>query len=118
MVVNFVIDAFQKGRFEEFMNEYLITLVPKQEGPETIAQFRPVALCNVITNLITKIVENRLKPLMKNLVSLSQSSFVSNRHASDNIIIVQELIHSMKRKTRKKGIMAIKVDLENAYDRI
>lgn len=55
---------------------------------------------------------------MQKQVGINQASFISKRHTSDNIIIVQELIHSMKRKTGKSGCVAIKVDLEKAYDRI
>lgn len=40
------------------------------------------------------------------------------RSTSDNIVIGQEAIHSMKTTRSKKGWMAIKVDLEKAYDRI
>ena len=36
----------------------------------------------------------------------------------DNAIIVQELIHTIGRAKGNKGIMAIKIDLEKAYDRI
>lgn len=36
----------------------------------------------------------------------------------DNFIIVQELIHSIGRTKGKNGLMAIKIDLEKAYDKI
>ena len=36
----------------------------------------------------------------------------------NNIIIVQEIIHSMNNIKGKKGFMAIKADLEKAYDRV
>ena len=36
----------------------------------------------------------------------------------DNAIIVQEIIHTMARKKGKGWVMAIKLDLENAYDRL
>lgn len=40
------------------------------------------------------------------------------RHSGDNIIITQEVVHSMRRKKGKKGWMVIKIDLEKAYDRV
>lgn len=55
---------------------------------------------------------------MSKLIGPCQSSFVPNRQSSDNIIVVQEVFHSMRRKSRAKGWMAIKIDLEKAYDRI
>lgn len=35
---------------------------------------------------------------------------------SDNIAIAQEIFHSMRRKKGPKGWMAVKIDLEKAYD--
>lgn len=53
---------------------------------------------------------------MEDLVSPHQCNFVPNRHNSDNIIIAQEVIHSMRTNRGAKGWMAIKIDLEKAYD--
>lgn len=36
----------------------------------------------------------------------------------DNSIITQEVIHSMPTKKGKKGYLAMKVDLEEAYNRV
>lgn len=55
---------------------------------------------------------------MEDLVSPNQCSFVPKRHSSDNIIIAQEVIHSMRSKKGKTRWMAIKIDLEKAYDRL
>ena len=46
------------------------------------------------------------------------SSFVPRRDVTDNIIVAQEIIHSMRWMKGKRGVMAIKVDLEKAYDRL
>lgn len=37
---------------------------------------------------------------------------------SNNIVIVQEMVHFMKSKTGRKGVMVLKLDLEKAYDRL
>ncbi|KAH9791596.1 putative ribonuclease H protein [Citrus sinensis] len=58
------------------------------------------------------------KALMPILIGPQQTSFVLGRHITDNIVIAQEVIHSMRKKAGKKGFMAIKVDLEKAYDRL
>ena len=65
---------------------------------------------------VTKIVANRLKPLLDHIISPNQCSFIPGRLSSDNIIIAQEVIHSMRNMKGKKGFMAIKIDLEKAYD--
>jgi hypothetical protein len=86
--------------------------------PEYLHQFRPIGLCNVILKALSKVIVGRLQTLMPNLISEVQSSFVPGRQITDNIIVAQEVIHSMRKMKGKKGFMTIKVDLEKAYDRL
>lgn len=60
----------------------------------------------------------RLKPLLDKLISLLQSAFVPGRRSVDNVIVVQELIHSISNKKGKVGFVAVKVDLEKTYDKL
>ena len=46
-----------------------------------------------------------------------QTAFVPRRKGIDNAIIVQEIIHTVGRKSGKMGNMVIKIDLEKAYDK-
>ena len=68
--------------------------------------------------ILTKIIVNRLRLYLEDLISLSQSAFIPKRHAFDNIIITQYLYHCLKHKKRKRGLMLLKIDLEKAYDKI
>lgn len=53
---------------------------------------------NIPMQLIIKnhfqILSNRIKPLLPNLISKNQGGFVPSRHIMDNILIVQEALHS------------------------
>lgn len=60
----------------------------------------------------------RLREYLGSIVSPNQASFVPGKHIHDNIIIAQELIHSMDKLKRSRKFMLVKVDLEKAYDRI
>ncbi|PKI72044.1 hypothetical protein CRG98_007590 [Punica granatum] len=55
---------------------------------------------------------------MAELVSPNQVSFIPGRDIHDNIVVAQELVHCMHRMNGNKQFMAIKVDLEKAYDRL
>ena len=44
--------------------------------------------------------------------------FVPSRRGLDNVIIAQEIIHALTLKKGNMGFMAIKIDLEKAYDRL
>ncbi|XP_031124258.1 uncharacterized protein LOC116026974 [Ipomoea triloba] len=115
---NLVKDAYNTGALPVGVNDNLLVLIPKVNSPETIKQFRPISLCNVTCKLVTKTITNRLKAVLPKLVRPFQSSFVPGKQISDNILVYQEIMHTMRTKKGKTGYMAIKLDLEKAYDRL
>ena len=50
-------------------NATFLTLILKGEGADTIGKFRPIALCNFIYKIVTKVIANRLKSLLPSLIS-------------------------------------------------
>ena len=47
-----------------------------------------------------------------------QTVFVPSRKGIDNIIIAQEIIHSLGKKKGRTGYMVLKIDLEKTYDKL
>ncbi|KAJ0250309.1 Reverse transcriptase domain-containing protein [Hirschfeldia incana] len=117
-VARFVMQFFETGQLPKETNDALVVLIPKVNKPESITQFRPISLCNVLFKIITKAMVGRLKGVMNKLIGPAQSSFIPGRLSADNIVVVQEAVHSMRKKKGKKGWMLLKLDLEKAYDRL
>jgi hypothetical protein len=97
-------------------NSTFLSLIPKDSNPSSFSRFRPISLCNVSYKLITKVIANRIKPLLHKLISPSQSRFIEKRKIIENIILVQEAIHSSKERGDQG--MIIKIDMANAFDRV
>lgn len=117
-VTRFGLEFFESGVLAEGMNDAMLVLIPKVLKPEIIMLFRPISLFNVLFKIITKAMVLRLKKLMLKIIGQAQASFIEGRLSSDNIVIVQEAVHSMRRKKGRSGWMLLKLDLENTYDRI
>lgn len=117
-VCNFVKKAFAEPDSIREVNQTILVLIPKCDNPENLKEMRPISLCNVIYKLITKVIANRLKKHLGKIILPHQCAFIRGRHSSDNIIISQEVIHSMRQMKGRKGFMAIKIDFEKAYDRL
>ncbi|XP_060962265.1 uncharacterized protein LOC115695280 [Cannabis sativa] len=109
---------FITGRMHKGINATNIVLIPKVQNPKRPNHFRPISLCNVVYKVISKIIANRIKPLLPQLICPTQAAFVPGRAIQDNNVIAQEIIHSFNRKKGKEGLFAIKIDLMKAYDKM
>ena len=114
-----VLSSLNSGAILKFINHIFITLIPKMNNPEKVSDFHLISLCNVIYKIVSKVIANRLKPLLNSIISETQSAFTADRLITDNILIAFESLHHMKTNcTGKKGFMALKLDMSKAYDRV
>lgn len=112
-------EFFQKGQILREMNHTNVVLIPKVNNPESMSHFRPISLCRFNYKIVSKVLANRLQPFLHNLITEQQSAFISGRQIHDNVIVAHEVFHFLKRKkTGKKGYLAVKLDLNKAYDSI
>jgi hypothetical protein len=97
-------------------NSTILALIPKEKGANSFNRFRPISLCKIGYKIISKVIASRLKGLLSDLIPENQGGFVQGRQIMDNIILVQEALHSsLKRK--EKGMIA-KLDFANDFDRV
>ena len=80
-------EIFASQKVPKYLNQTLITLVPKQPGPEIVSQYRPIILCNTVYKIISKILVQRLRPLLPSVISPMQATFLEGRRGLDNVII-------------------------------
>lgn len=87
-LVGFIKDFFENNHMDFRVNRTNIVLIPKKDCPETVIDFRPISLCNVLYKLIAKILANRIRPFLGSIISECQNAFVPGRHITDNYVIV------------------------------
>lgn len=117
--VTYMVKDFSKsGALQDIMNDTLLSLIPKLKSPEKVSQLRPISLCNVHYKIVTKVIANRIKEFLDQVIGQEQSSFVPQRQIVDNIVTYQEALHSMRSKKGNVGHMVLKIDLEKAYDKL
>lgn len=92
-------------------------MIPKIENPTTIKDYMPINLANVAYKNISKILAERLKPWLNDIITENQSAFITERLIMDNVLIAYELMHFLHAKNSSNKFMALKLDIAKAFDR-
>ncbi|XP_055962303.1 uncharacterized protein LOC130015686 [Mercurialis annua] len=115
-IIKAVKDFFTTGKMLRQANATIVSLIPKVDNPEIISEFRPIACCNTMYKVISKILAKRMSSILSRIVSSSQSAFVPGRSIADNILLAHELVRNYHRQNGRS--CAMKVDLQKAYDTV
>lgn len=115
-IEKFFDDFFLHSTVPRGNNSSFFTLVPKNNCPELVSDFRPISLINSSFKILLKVLANRISSVIDLLVSNNQSAFVKGRNISDGILITNEIVKDMQNNLCD-GII-IKLDFAKAYDSV
>ncbi|CAN0880643.1 Transposon TX1 uncharacterized 149 kDa protein, partial [Linum grandiflorum] len=113
-----VLEFFRSGRMLRSFNHTWLTLIPKTTDARSMRHLRPIGLCTVVYKIISKIIAGRMGVILPSLVDPAQNGFIRTRLISDNILLAHELVHHLHVYTGNHHLMALKIDMEKAYDRV
>uniref|UniRef100_A0A8I6XE37 Reverse transcriptase domain-containing protein n=1 Tax=Hordeum vulgare subsp. vulgare TaxID=112509 RepID=A0A8I6XE37_HORVV len=118
-IVEEVLKVLHGGDFPEGSNNTIVVLIPEVKNPKRIKDLRPISLCNVLYKLVSKVIANRLKIILPEVISENRSAFVPGRLITDNVLIAYEVSHYlMNKRNGRNGVAAVKADMSKAYDRV
>nr|XP_027109435.1 uncharacterized protein LOC113729327 [Coffea arabica] len=98
------------------MNKRLLETFTIKKVTKALSQMHPYKSPGLVSS---KVVANRIKSLLPNIISSSQLAFISGQLITDNVLVSHELHHFIKPKYRgRDGLISIKLDMRKAFDRI
>lgn len=78
-VIEVVQEFFRARKLLEQVNATVISLIPKVNTPTLASDFRPIACCNVLYKVISKVLCTRLRGILPHLIHKNQCAFVEGR---------------------------------------
>ncbi|XP_028555133.1 uncharacterized protein LOC110114874 [Dendrobium catenatum] len=94
----------------------LIVLISKVKNPLIPSNYRPIGHCQTNYKIVATMLVNRLKNCISKMISKEKMAFIPGRSISGHCFLAQEIFHKFKISKNKKELMAIKLDMEQAYD--
>ena len=77
-VTEAILLVLNSGHMLHKMNYSYIVLIPKKNDPLLMSDYRPINLANVVSRILSKVIAKKLKLVLPNVISNTQSAFVPN----------------------------------------
>ena len=109
--------VFRFGFLPKGVNSTILALVPKKTDSMEMRDYRPIACCNVLYKVVSKILANRLKRLLPRVVVENPSAFIRGRLLLENVLLASELVKDYhKEDVSPRCVM--KIDISKAFDSV
>lgn len=117
-VIHVVQYFFSNGMMPWEWNKTFITFILKKPNQKQVADFRTISLYNTTYQIVTKLLVQRLHPILLHFISMEHGAFVQDRDITQNILLAQELMHSMEKAPPTHKLAILKLHMKKAYDRM
>lgn len=104
------------GSLYNAINSTFVALIPKSDSPSSFDDYRPISLCNVLYKIISKIIANRLRPILSRHIAPQQFAFLEHHQIHEAIGSAQEAFQTIW--TRHHKAIILKIDVAKAFDRV
>lgn len=110
-------EIFEKEETSHLMGIGVIKLIFKKRGDKNdLKNYRPITMLNTDYKILAKILANRLKKILPNIIETNQAYAIEGRDITDTVCSIRDVVSYMM-EGRKKGYV-ISLDLEKAFDRV
>lgn len=101
--VDAIIYFFSSSNLPLRVKHSAITFISKGPYTEDIKDYRPLSHCNILYNVIAKLLTDRMKVLLSPLIHSPQVSFIKGCDIVDNVILANEILHGFNQKCYPKS---------------
>ena len=115
-VLGFFKEFHEQGKFVRSLNATFLVLVPKKHNVKDHKDLRPISLVGGLYKILAKVLANRIKSVVGQVISPVQSAFIEGRQILDAVLIANEAMDTIIR--RKESGIVCKLDIEKAYDHL
>ena len=111
-----IITSIEEGKLHDGITKGVISLIPKEGDNKDLNYWRPIILLTVSYKIFAKILQLRLQPMFRDVISPEQTAFLPLGFILDNIVLTQETLHWARQS--KQPSVFLKLNFSKAYDKV
>ena len=113
--IDSVSETKEKRHLSTSQRQAVITLIGKKDKDKRfIWNWRPISLQNVDLKITSKVLSEKLKKVLPDLISTQQTAYVKNRHIGEGGRLISDIIEIARLK-KLEGFL-VTMDIEKAFD--
>ena len=93
-----------------------ITLIPKKRNIKLLKYWKLISLLCIDYKILRKILANRLKYILPQIISEEQNCSIPNRTIFNNLFLIRDIITYTKQKNNH--LYLLQIDQEKAFDNV
>ena len=104
--------SYNTGQLSDFQNQGIITCIPKDgKDRRNLKNWRPISLLNVDYKIASAAIANRVKEVLPNIISETQTGFMKGRFIGDNTRLLYDIIEILEEKYQTEKLKISSCDI-------
>jgi Reverse transcriptase (RNA-dependent DNA polymerase) len=95
------------------LNGSHIVVIPKKRGATSPSDFRPISIVHAVQRILSKILAERIQPLLGTIIQPTQTGFVKDMNIFEGFHYAQEVIAAAKKQ--REQVVIFKADIFKAF---
>ena len=109
-------ESYDRGKLSTSQKQGVITLIEKDgKDPMYVQNYRPITLLNVDYKILSKVLANRIKQVLCEIIHYDQVGYIKDRNIGEAVRLIDDMLfHSLN---QTNGFL-VTVDFEKAFDSV
>ena len=111
-----ILEAEKEKQLPESQRTSVVKLLFKKGDRKQIENYRPLSLACTDYKILAKVITNRIRPTLREIIGTEQQGFVDGGDIIGNVILVKEIIEYCNETDTEAYVLMM--DFKKAYDRV